>query len=85
MEYYLSPGAIFGALLMGLYVTFFYIYGENERPPGLRWALISFGIWFFLSMLLRCGLILQLLGQAIYFGILTWYNINHQEEAKITR
>jgi len=85
MEYYLSPRVIVGALFMGIYVAFFYIYGEKERTAGWKWALPSFLIWAFLALILRCGLILQLLGQLIFFASITYYNMTHPPEATITK
>ena len=85
MTFLLSPGVIFGALFMGLCATFFYIYGENERSAGWKWALLSFGIWIFLALLLGLGLILQILGQLVLLGIITWYDMNHPKETTITK
>jgi hypothetical protein len=85
MEYYLSPPVIVGALFAGLCVTFFYIYGEKERSNGWKWAVPSFFIWVFLALICRLGLILQLIGQLIFFASITWYNMNHPPEANITK
>jgi hypothetical protein len=85
MAYLLSPGVLFGAIIMGICGTFFYIFGESERPPGWKWALISFAIWVFISLLLRLGLLLQIIGQLILFAILTWQNISRPRETRIIK
>ena len=85
MTFLLSPSVIFGAFLMGLCATFFYIYGENKCSASWKWALLSFGAWVFLALLLRLSIIPQILGQLVLLGIITWYDMNHPKETTITK
>lgn len=85
MSFFPEPWTIVGGLLEGLCAAFFYVFGENERSAGWKWALLSIGIWVFICLLLGWGLIFQLLAQIGLFASITWYGMTHPPETRITR
>jgi hypothetical protein len=85
MEFLLSPGVIFGIIITVICAIFFYIFGQTDRPPGWKWAAISFGIWVFIALVLRLGILPQLMGQFAFFAYLTWRNMSEHHESHITK
>ncbi|KPJ54528.1 MAG: hypothetical protein AMS16_04710 [Planctomycetes bacterium DG_58] len=85
MPYYPSLWQIVGVMLMAACATFFYIYGEHERSGGWKWALVSFGIWAVIVLLLKKGLLWQLLGQVGLFAVLTLLNMLRPHKARIIK
>jgi len=82
---YPSIWQIFGVMVMAACASFFYIYGQQERSAGWKWALISGGIWALIALLWRKGILWQVLGQVGLFAALTLLNILRSHKARIIK